>query len=156
MDPVLVLNQSSKLSRFRTLPFLKLLRFVSPILAVHDLLVIAATVVPLHISPNKMTFQEQAHLWFQYDSLWFIQIGRYGYGSIPGIHSLGATAFFPLVPLLTHVFGKWTMLVLEQIIMGLVLILLSGFFRRIGLSEKRSRVAVCGESGVHLLHNNLR
>lgn len=106
----------------------------------HNLLLIAATVLPpvYRNSINSMNFQSNQHLWFQWDSLWFISIGKLGYTHLPGILKYMGTAFFPLVPILVRVFGQWTVLVLEQFVFILTLILLKRLSERMGLTHSQA------------------
>lgn len=72
---------------------------------------------PLSYLRNTTAYYRQAHGLFQWDSLWYINIGKYGYAHLPKVSGdphLAATAFFPFVPVLIHLFSPWGALVATQ------------------------------------------
>ncbi len=110
--------------------------WVLPVLA-HLLLLLLATYFP--VMPHRLTGQVRpGYFWFQWDSLYYILVGKLGYTHIPGIFKYKDTAFFPFIPLLVRFLGAWTLLLLEQVTFAICIILLKDFGERVGLSRSNA------------------
>lgn len=110
----------------------------------HEALMLTGTFISLfpHAAANPEYFRNGEKFWFQWDSLWYIAIGQHGYFKLPGIDGLQATAFFPLLPMIIHVLGKWGAFVLGQVVFVGTLYLMQLFFNRNRLSVTQSNLAV--------------
>jgi hypothetical protein len=110
----------------------------------HEALMMTGTLISLfpHVAANPEYFKNDAKFWFQWDSLWYIAIGQHGYVKLPGVNGLQATAFFPLVPMIINVVGKWGAVVLVQGAFVGTLYLMKLFFKRKGLSETQGNLAL--------------
>jgi Gpi18-like mannosyltransferase len=112
----------------------------------HEFLIVLAFIVPYPYAPSAyvtshQSFSPLAHFWFQWDSLWFIAIGHYGYAHLPGVPRLSGTAFFPWLPLLIHVVGVWGAWGLTQIAFAVALWLAHRVFRRLSLTGSQAALA---------------
>ena len=94
-----------------------------------------------YVAANQ-NFSWLGHFWFQWDSLWYAAIGRYGYGHLPGVPPGSGTVFFPWLPMVIHVLGMWGAWGLTQGALALSLWLLARFFRRLPLTAGEASLAV--------------
>ena len=98
----------------------------------HEILLFGAFITPFAYPTHRYLTQSQAfsslsHFWFQWDSLWFIEIGRLGYAHVP----IAGTAFFPFVPVLVHLTGIWGAWILTQVSLAITLWLVHRWARRL-------------------------
>ncbi len=130
-------------SNHLTTKFYRVLGWLLLAFLAHEALLIVATILPpvRKTTIVKMAFQSHQYFWFQWDSLWYISIGKLGYTHL-GHLSLSSLAFFPFVPLLVRIFGQWTVLVLGQVAFAATLVLLNIFAERLGFTRTQSIWAV--------------
>ncbi len=138
----------NRLSSTESQPWPKVLLHRLPVWAwaflAHEILVVAASLAPYPDQPGVLhrAFSATAHFWFQWDSLWYIAISRYGYAHLPGVPDLSGTAFFPWLPVLIRtigVFGSWA---LTQISLLVSLWLFARLCARLHVSSRQTVMAV--------------
>ena len=113
----------------------------------HEGLLVWAYRAPFPKAPHRYLAANQnfywlGHFWFQWDSLWYTAIGRYGYAHLPGVPPGSGTVFFPWLPVVIHVTGMWGAWGLTQGALALSLWLLERFFRRLPLTLGEASLAV--------------
>ncbi len=109
---------------------------------VHEMIIVLAFLIPLPAHSrswiqHNMAFGSQAHFLFQWDSLFFINIAHSGYS-----HLIGNAAFFPMLPVIIWVTGKWGALFLTQVVLFLILLLLPKVLSILGLGETQTNKAI--------------
>ncbi|MFC5701745.1 mannosyltransferase family protein [Cohnella faecalis] len=112
--------------------------WVWPVL-VNLIILVAATYLPYFksVAKDTMEFGDRAHFWFQWDSLWYMDIANNGY------QDRKATAFFPFLPLLIRVLSNpYLVLLANQIAFVCCLHLLKKFFVRMNLNASQTRTAI--------------
>ncbi|WP_416827974.1 mannosyltransferase family protein [Ectobacillus polymachus] len=106
---------------------------------VHYLIILLGTYLPYYKNTEHipMAFNAMANTWFQWDSLWYLQIAQHGY------QTTTATAFFPFVPVLIKVVNNvYVVLLLTGIAFFLCLYLLQELFKRMNLTEDQIRMGI--------------
>lgn len=112
--------------------------WLMPVL-VHYLLLLVATFLPYYtvIPKSLMAYESRSQLWFQWDSLWYIEIAQNGYETERG------TAFFPLVPIMIKiVHNPYIFLFITQIGFLACLYFLKEFYKRLNLNDKQIQIAI--------------
>ena len=99
----------------------------------HIVILFLATVAPYpHASIVYLSHNEyharHAFFWFQYDVLFYQHIAHHGY-------HLGQAVFFPFVPALIYLFGRWGSLIIVQVAYLGILVGLDKWFAQLSFSE---------------------
>ncbi len=115
--------------------------------AAHEELLALASLLPFRHAPRSYVAANQnfywlGHFWFQWDSLWYTAVARWGYAHLPGVPKGSGTVFFPWLPLLIHGTGMWGAWALTQGALVLSLWLLGRLFRRLPLTPGEAALAV--------------
>lgn len=112
----------------------------------HELLTVFAWLAPYGrpsaaVVAHTQSFHQLGHFWFQWDSLWYIAIGRYGYAHLAGRPYLSGAAFFPFLPVLIHEVGIWGAWALTQVALLTALWLAHRLFLRFSMTASQATLA---------------
>ncbi|WP_379970358.1 hypothetical protein [Ectobacillus sp. sgz5001026] len=98
----------------------------------HYLVLLLGTIIPYYKDTSHvgMAFNESAHSWIQWDSLWYIHIASFGY------ENTIAAAYFPFVPFLFQlVHNEAVMFGITAVGFAASLYLLQEFFKRMKMND---------------------